>query len=365
MVKESAVLERLFERFVAEKMKNRKRFDLVELEEFLQNKMGGVRSYEAGGGYHGLHRLLQQKKKLGELVPIKSSPFNNRLPPLHSRWQLVDKEYQGWPRELVFKLSRYLDLNYFLQRPRLQTPELADKLINIKKFLQEKEQRLSASREERSLELFADEKFLATSEGKKLLSRLKLSLADLKAVKYGQMFVYWQQKNEIRDILILENHSAFMCCKLAREKGYSLFGYDPDTLIFGNGNQIIKSLKFLREITELNKIRLKYAGDLDPAGMFIYVCLKEKYPEFKLQLFASYYHQLLLAGRSYPRRKKQNEDVNVRQKFIEELCRVTEEEKQKEYYQKRIRKLWENEMRIPQEIITFERLRENNLSPSS
>ncbi|MCK8826589.1 DUF2220 family protein [Natroniella acetigena] len=352
MVKGYDRLKQLFKLFREREMKGRKRFDLAALKDFLVAELGGMSAYQEHGGYRGLYRLLMKQKEEGKIVAIKSAPLNGRNPALKTRWQLVKEVEKGWSDQLIFKLSRRLQLGYYLKRPQLQTEELAAKLNRLDKFLAKKDEREWASREERSLELFYDEKFLSEKEGKRLLSRLKLSLADIKAEKYSQMFVYWQKgSSPIRKILILENHSAFIACKRALEADFSIFSFAPDTLIFGNGKQISASLKFLNEIADLEQIRIKYAGDLDPEGLGIYIGLKEKYPNLSLELQIDYYKQMLLPAQKYALKSKQDRDETVLNKFIDQF-----KNKGAENVSNMIKVLWENEVRIPQEVITFEKL---------
>ncbi|MTI59329.1 MAG: cytosolic protein [Firmicutes bacterium] len=269
----SAELDKLFEQYLNSKLKERKRFELEELEMFLIKKIDGMSAYQSAGGYQALYQLLREKEEKGEIKAIKSSPYNGRQPLLKSRWQLVVKNtVQSWEDQLIFQLSRQLDLRYYLKKPWLQTEELAEKLLRLAEFLSKKNSREWSSREERSLELFADEKFLSTAEGKKLLSSLNLNLAVLKAEKYSQMFVYWNKGTMIKKILILENHSAFIACKRALTADYNIFSYAPDTLIYGEGKHIIESFKFLNELLaplekeNRQQVEIKYAGDIDPEG---------------------------------------------------------------------------------------------------
>src|SRR5699024_340550 len=100
-----------------------------------------------------------------------------------------------------------------------------------------------ASVEERSLELFYDEKFLIhrkeTTKGKYgILKRLKLSYEDLKMKKYGEMFIYWNKNGgRIKRVIILENHSTFFSYKRLVEDGEDIFGFQVDALIFGEGKK--------------------------------------------------------------------------------------------------------------------------------
>lgn len=356
MVKGYARLKKLFYRFRDEEMNGRKRFTFSRLEKFLIENSGGVSGYENIGGYQGLYQLLQEEKEQGNIIPIKSSDFNGRNPSLKSRWQLQEKEIEGWDDKLIFKLSRWLELGYFLKRPHLQTEELADKLLILADFMQEKANREWASREERSLELFADEKYLGKPAGKKFLSRLKLNLADIKAEKYSQMFVYWNKGiSQIREILILENHSAFIACKRVCENEQAIYSYSPDTLIFGSGKQIIDSLQFIYEIADSDKVQLKYAGDLDPEGMFIFTGLKDKYPDLTIKLHLDYYREMLQSKMRIPLNTAQYKRHKVLKKFEFEIIKAGGKD-----LMVGIEELWESDHRIPQEVITYEKLIEGD-----
>ncbi|QTL97560.1 cytosolic protein [Iocasia frigidifontis] len=360
MVNGSAELNKLFEQYLNCKLKGRKRFELEELETFLIKKTGGMSTYQSAGGYQALYQLLKEKEEKGRIKAIKSSTYNSRQPVLKSRWQLVVKNaVQVWQDQLIFQLSRQLDLRYYLKRPWLQTKELAERLLRLAEFLCKKNDREWASREERSLELFADEKFLSTAEGRKFLSSLSLNLAALKAEKYSQMFVYWNKGTMIKKILILENHSAFIACKRALTADYNIFSYAPDTLIYGEGKHIIESFKFLDELlAHLEKenrqqVEVKYAGDIDPEGWLIYYRLKEKYPEYKLELFAVYYREMIKQGslNAYPINSQQNKNNIILEKILGELKKA---EDVKASMVDRIEQLWNEDLRLPEELITYE-----------
>ncbi|MEC9488860.1 MAG: Wadjet anti-phage system protein JetD domain-containing protein [Halanaerobium sp.] len=351
MVKEHERFNQLFKLFEDEILKGRKRFTLIDLENFLLATIGGVTKYEDAGGYRALYWLVKAKEEQGELTAINSSPLNGRIPPLKTRWQMVDTFERGWNERLILRLSRQLDLTYFLKRPALQSAELGAKLARLADFFIQKDKREWASREERSLEIFGDEKFLASPEGKRLLARLKLSLKDLKAEKYSRMFVYWNRgTSEIKKVLILENHSAFISCKRALEAGCNIFCFEPDTLIFGEGKHIIDSLKFLDEIAIWEEVQLKYAGDIDPEGLAIYVLLKEKYPDLMFDLHLNYYEKMLTLGEEgYPLKSQQQKKRSIIDAVTKELKGIGRVEMANKFEQ-----LWKANLRIPQEVITFE-----------
>lgn len=363
-MREEEKWNKLFKKFREEELADRKRFELAELEKYFKTKLGGVSAYQAAGGYHNLYQLLKKLEANHKIQVIKSSEFNQRLPQLKKRWSFVKKAEQRWSDKDIVKLSRYLNLNYYLKRPTQQTEELKQKLFSLCNFLSSKTGREWASREERSLELFEDEKYLSSKSGRKLLSTLNLTLEDLKAQKYNHLFVYWTlDPAQIKNILIVENHSAFIGAKKALTAGINIFNENFDTVIYGQGKRIVSSFYFLEELLDIdslvdekqkrnkiNQLNIYYAGDFDPEGFAIYKSLKENYPQYEIELLKEYYQLLLDEAESfYPCQKKQNKNeavlaeiaVKFRSQAFTELAASLE-------------KTWEEDLRLPQELITFE-----------
>jgi len=366
-VREEEKWNKLFKKFREEKLASKKRFELAELESYFKSELGGVSAYQSAGGYQRLYQLLLELEADHKIRAIKSSDFNQRRPQLKKRWSLVKNEQQGWSDKDILQLSRQLNLNYYLKRPAQQTAKLQQKLISLCSFLSSRAEREWASREERSLELFEDEKFLSRAAGKKLLNNLKLSLADLKAHQYNHLFVYWTLAPvQIKNILIMENHSAFIGAKKALAAGIDIFNQDFDTVIYGQGKKIVSSFSFLEELlgidlladeqerrAKITELNIYYAGDLDPEGFAIYKSLKEKYSQYEIKLLGEYYRLLLdESDKFYPCQKKQNKNKDVlaaaaaefSSQALAELAAGLEE-------------AWKKDLRLPQELITFEVLK--------
>jgi hypothetical protein len=365
MVKDEQKWIKLFEKFKKEVLAGRLRFQLSDLENYIQAELGGSSAYQRAGGYQNLFKLLKKLETEAKIRSIKNSDFNQRQPQLKKRWSLLKENYQHWPDKDILKISRQLNLSYYLKRPAKQTQALKQKLFRLTKFLSSKSEREWASREERSLELFADEKYLSRAEGKKLLSNLNLSLAELKAQQYNHLFVYWSvDPTQINNILIMENHSAFIGAKKALTAGINIFSQDFDTVIYGQGKRIIRSFSFLEELLGfesaennskqrqqmIKRLNIYYAGDLDPEGLAIYTALKDKYPEFEIRLLGEYY-QLLLeeSEKFYSLQKRQNKNEEVLKRVLAEFKEQNLDELAAE-----LKQAWENYLRLPQELITLE-----------
>lgn len=351
-------------KFLRDNLNRRKKFELAELEEYLLREAGGQTGYAQLGGYQKLCQSLIELQEEELLRPIRNSPSNGRRPPLKSRWIKIEKEKgQAWNDRDIFRLSDRLDLSYYLRHPEYQTEQEWQWINNIYQFLQEKDRREWASLEERSLELFGDEKFLTSNKksvrnkiDNRILQRLGLSPADLKARKYGQMFVYWNKGvKEIREILILENHSTFFSCKRAIEEGLPIFGLEADALIYGQGKHIVKSLSFIGEIADPDLVKIFYFGDIDPEGFLIYYLLKKKYPDLFLKLHLPSYWELMDIADYYYPCYEQNKQRKVLDFIVSEMKENSFNKPADEIYH-----IWKNDLRIPQELITYEHIKSLN-----
>lgn len=338
--------------------KNRKRFYLVDLENYIRDSFGGSSKYLEKGGYIAFSKAMNKLKDENLVKEIKASAYNGLNPPLRLRWEIVVKEKeQKWDKFKLLKFSDLLDFTYYLNNPNFQTDKEWEYVENIYNFLKDRDKREWASVEERSLELFYDEKYLIarkdSPKGKYgILKRLKLSYDDLKMKNYGEMFIYWNRgTRDIRKVIILENHSTFFSYKKMAEKNKEIFGIAPDILIYGEGNKIENSFAFIEEIGDISNMEVYYFGDIDSEGFGIYTRLKERYPNayIKLQKQA-YVHLISLCNRNYPWKGKVKNQVYL-DFFLKEMGDFLASD-----LRDKLINIWEKDFRIPQELINYEYL---------
>ncbi len=352
-------MQKIINKFISSYIeKNKKRFDLTTLEKNIISAYGGESQYYQKGGYKELYNQIQLLKEKQQIKEIESSLFNGLNPPLKSRWQIiVENDTPQWDKSKILKYSDLLDLTYYINHPAQQTELEWEYIENIYKFLKSREEREWASVEERSLELFYDEKFLInrkeTTKGKYgICNRLKITYHDLKIKKYGEMFIYWNRGTEnIKNIIILENHSTFFSYKRIAEGRQKVLGVKPDILIYGEGKKVESSIAFLKEITNTENVEIFYFGDIDSEGFGIYYRLKEKYSEMNIQLHQeAYKHLLSICKRDYPLGGQQKNQKYL-DYFIEEMKPYLEEEEIN-----KLISIWNREYRVPQELINYEYL---------
>ena len=339
--------------------KDNKKFDLIELEDFIIKKSGGQSNYYDNGGYEAFYNEMQKLKEQGIIREISSSASNNKARhPMKLKWILNSiTAKHSWEDEDIIRLSDILNLKTYINHPEYQTESEWQYILNIYSFLKECKNREWASLEERCLELFHDEKFLTVNkEGKKdnkVMKRLGLNAEHIKAKQYGEQFIYWNKGVScIKTIIILENHSTFFAFKKAVQSGISIFGIEPDALIFGYGKKILKSFSFIDEIANSEEIVVYYFGDMDPEGYFIYDSLRQRYSDININLLVEAYVELIkICKKEYPHEEGQVKRQSNLKCILEELKKHNAES-----YAENVMRLWELNYRIPQELITYEYL---------
>ncbi|WP_318504042.1 Wadjet anti-phage system protein JetD domain-containing protein [Bacillus sp. T3] len=304
-------------------------------------------------GYSLFYQAIQTLQGEGQLTPIQNHQYNGKTPTLPLfYWVNVKVNEKKWDRLEMMKLSDQFDFSYYERHPEWQTVDEWNRIQNVYTFLQSSQEREIVSLEERSLELFGDEKFLIDSdsfpEGKGFLTRIGLSEDQLKTVNYGEPFVFWiKQGKEMKDIqrvLIVENLSFFhTAIKLLEE---NLLDYEPELIIYGEGTKIERSFSFFFRTFPPKDYLFYYAGDLDASGYGILIRLMEKYQDCCIQPALKIYRKMLdCIDQRNDQKLGQTQNTNYRDAFLQWF---TEEE------QVKLMQLWQENKRIPQEVLTIE-----------
>lgn len=295
--------------------RTRRRFKLEELEKAIIKSFeypGVYYSYEGGGRsafQAGIEALVNEEY----LIPIvKKEKFEFTHLEI-AYWLTVPASSQvRWSETAMMRVigAKGLKLDYYRNHPEAQTADTLKYIERVYEFLRTAEERVTITREERSLELFDQEKYLAEREGKQFLSRLGMNLELLRAEIAREDFgAFRMPDRSVNRILISENHSFYHSAKKMMQNGLTICGMRPDMLIYGKGWKVVSSLHFLKEqgIDPLEP-ELFYVGDMDKKGWEIYGKLKLSYPELKLRLALPVYGSMLEQARlKYPYAKEQSD----------------------------------------------------------
>ncbi|WP_042458838.1 Wadjet anti-phage system protein JetD domain-containing protein [Neobacillus dielmonensis] len=334
----------------------RKKIHIQQLENYLiKDKLKEPIRYQAENGYRYFVQIMNELTEEGIVTPVKKSPLNGRRPSLHTEWWLEKAVLATqWSDTQIMAVSNLMNLSKYRQHPEWQTVQEWKRIEILYSFLKQIEQYTWVTREERSFQLFREEKFLA-NEGTGLLQRLQITLDDLKARVYGEPFAFWLAPHgDIRNaktVLIVENQSFYHTCRLLINRGKDIKGIQPDLVIYGEGKKIEKSFNFLHDITNMEAVTIDYVGDIDPEGWGIYVRLKETYPSANIGLAVSIYEAMLDTYLTNHTEKNQNENRTYLQRVVEDF-----QQHGRPDLAERIQQLWEEKRRVPQEVLSLDNI---------
>ncbi|MFD2193872.1 Wadjet anti-phage system protein JetD domain-containing protein [Oceanobacillus bengalensis] len=330
--------------------KQKKKININDLEFQLRKLLD---NYFEMNGYERFYQTVEKLQDEGVLTPIQNKQYNGKSPalPLYY-WVNVRHEETKWDRLEMMKLSNHFDFSYYEHHPEYQTKEEWVRIEKLYTFLQTAREREVVSIEERSLELFGHEKFLLDSdlfpEGRGFLTRIGIPEEQLKMMNYGEPFVFWlKQGKEMKDvqrILVVENLSFFhTSIKLLEAE---VLDYEPELIIYGEGTKIERSFSFFFQIFPPKNYLFYYVGDLDAAGYGIIIRLMEKFPDTSIQPALKIYRKMLeCLDQRNEQKLGQMQNTKYRDAFFQWF---TEEE------QRLLNQLWEENKRIPQEVLTIE-----------
>lgn len=272
----------------------------------------GQEGYWKQGGYPRFAVSIEDLVRQEIVSPVKASGLNGRKPVLYEKYRIVMK------RDVPDSATRQKLLTFF--HPRINTAYYLtclsdynkDKpyLIMLDNFLKQHPD-LSVLPEitanERSFQVFYDEKWLLSGHGRTFCQRTGLTLEALRCYETYEPFFYYPGRlpsgtNTI-NVLIVENKDTFFSLKGLFQQGIDSWGGCAfSLLIYGEGWKIQKSFSFFRELGEYENYQPKfyYFGDMDPEGILIWHDLQKQYC-LPIKPFTLFYNALFDAhGESAP-----------------------------------------------------------------
>lgn len=171
----------------------------------------------------------------------------------------------------------------------------------IMNFLRSGEAAFPLSINERSLQVFGDEKFLASTECKKILNQYGLSMGLFNIYNTPEPFIYYLNRSASKDALIIENKDTWYTMrKILMDTGY-ICNMDFKALIYGEGRKIQSSFEYINadDTRDIHNLEcFYYFGDIDSSGIDILYKLQKQYPLHEIIPFE--------IGYDYLFRKKQS-----------------------------------------------------------
>jgi hypothetical protein len=266
----------------------------------------GFSTYEEEVAY------IQKEIAAGRLRPIKSSPSNDRNPPLKTKyWQEseVKKDYTQELRSLHYRL----DPTHYLSNQK-DYEKVRDYVLALNRYLSTPHDERPMSKREGSYEIFGYEKVF---EKNKILENLGLTLADLHLYDTAEPIAFYTRaRQSLSKALIVENSDPYFTIRDLLVAGQeSLLSEGFDTIIYGGGKRIESSFKAARLSFlpyDSAHCTFYYWGDLDYEGLSIFYHMAKTY---HIKPFEAMYRLMLKKGEGRPlvampaKQKKPNDEV--------------------------------------------------------
>ena len=289
--------------------------------------------------------LLEELEKEGHIKRLKTAKKNYVGSFEKYRILNVKKEEKDIKEEIL-KLNKKIKIDYYLGH--VEEYKKDEKIIlEINRFLEGFDRKKELTVNERSYEIFRNEKIIKENEN--ILKKLGLEFCDLNCYDtYEPFFYYINEKNNNetnfrKNILVIENKDTFWTIVRAVQ---NLKKDDIYMIIYGEGKKILKSFSYIEEFEIDEKDKIYYFGDIDFEGVNIYITLKERFKNYDIEVFKKGYETILdIEEKPENIRKSQNENKEKIEKFLEEFD---------EKYKERLIKIFENKKYIPQEVFNYE-----------
>ena len=294
------------------------------------------------------------------LSPIKISKTNgNRLYPIYSKYKvsLPQETYETELKE-IDALHPLLQSNSYLHANPKEYKKYRILIQKLDRYLFSRSgKEIAISRKERSFEIFDEEKTLDDKTFSALLERIGIAsnvLAFYDTPEYC-FNDYIPDRKAQMTLLICENKDIWFNIRrmMFENNATNIFDTHIDGVVYGCGNKV-SGIGALTKYTEFigSEVKYLYWGDIDRAGLNIYLSAVRVNPKIDIKLFVPAYEEMLRLAQT-----KNLPDSNDERNRIENYSQIFD------LFDQDLRTLFEQSIqknkRIPQEIITYAFLKEN------
>ena len=294
------------------------------------------------------------------LFPIKSSKTNgNRLYPIYLKYKvsLPQDTYESELKD-ISTLHPLLQSNGYLQSKPEEYKKYRLQLQKLDRYLfYRSENEISISRKERSFEIFDEEKTLDDKTFCALLERIGITpnaLAFYDTPEYC-FNDYIPDRKAQMTLLICENKDIWFNIRrmMFENNATNIFDAHIDGVVYGCGNKV-SGMGALTTYTEFigSEVKYLYWGDIDRAGLNIYLSAVRANPNIDIKLFVPAYEEMLHLAQS--RNIPDSDDERNRIEDYSQIFALVNQNLRTIFEQS-----IQNNKRIPQEIITYAFLKEN------
>ena len=303
-----------------------------------------------------LYNAVSDAVEAGMLSPVKASGTSgNRRYPLYLKYRItIENDYTDALYEIAL-LHPILTQNGYLSSNPSAFLDNKETLAKLNQYFFSRHGDIAVSRKERSFEIFGEEKELDRSKVRALLNNIgltaqKLGLYDTPEYCFNDFIPI---RKESMVLLICENKDIWFNIRrrMYEDHASEIFNTHIDGTLYGCGNRISEAgaLSGYTDFMGAKTVQYLYWGDIDRAGLNIYLSLKKNNPTLSISLFTEAYIRMLALAQAI-----NIPDSDDHRELIGDYTELYSGFPQ-DSRQALIRCIDENK-RIPQEIINYERL---------
>lgn len=325
-------------------------------------KLEEIQKKQRTESYIQLCSYIYEQIETGSLKPVKASKTNGKKPALYHEYWIIETDTKDsfdtelYEEELKYRMSTKISSDYYL-RHLDQYHQDREWVLMLNQYLlqvQEQENIVPVSKNERSFQIWNREKFLQSGQGNKILKRCGTDTSQLSYYETSEPLAYYSRHRQTpQNLLILENKDTFYSMRRhLMEQGGTIFDIPFATLIYGAGKGILRSFQDYSFCTEpymqAKGNKIYYFGDLDYEGIGIYERLAESFEDRQqIEPFTGAYEKMLDKAASVNglpmTKEKQNRRISGR--FFAYFSEQTAG---------RMKDVLESGQYIPQEILNIE-----------
>ena len=305
-----------------------------------------------------LCKLVSDAVDEGFMSPVKVSGTNgNRAYPVYLKYRITIAENYTEALSAISMLHPAIIKSGYLQtKPELYLKYEAQ-FQKLNRYLFQTQASTSVSRKERSFAIFDEEKQLDDSSFHGLLERLGLTAEVLCYYDTPEYCFndYIPERKAQMTLLICENKDIWFNIRrrMYEDSARDIFGVRIDGVVYGSGNKISErgALSAYTQFMGADSVRYFYWGDIDRAGLYIFMSLVRNNPQLDIQLFTPAYEEMLRLAefRNIP----DSQDHREQNRNYEPIYDFFPDE-----MKHRLSDYIHVNKRIPQELINYEKLLE-------
>lgn len=257
--------------------------------------------------YEQFAQILMQLERENILTSVKASGMNGKQPPLANTYKINKTMVLKGVREQVIQLKKSFHaaiwIEYYLTKTIQELEQDLPALQQLNTYLQNNPlPERKALAQERSFEIFNNEKFITEQGGKQLLEKVKVwELLEIWPIADPVSYAInpFKLNDEHHKFLIVENKATFYSLLPALKE--SVFS----ALLYGQGNAINGTIQVLKEQLPLNyeNVQFYYFGDLDAEGISIWYLLQQKiHAQLALPFYRACLQKKAAKGKEYQRK---------------------------------------------------------------